>query len=273
MAEGGKKPRFYVATVSWGKDSCAMVEVILAHLDKYPLNLVLFINTGYEFEAVYDVRDMVVAKLAKYNIPYVEISIKARFDYMMFEHVIDTRDGSEKVGYKWCGGPCRWGTSLKLQEIARYIRENLAMYDVYEYVGYAADELERVEANTAPNKLYPLVEGGITEARALRICYECGYTYREKDVYLYEILKRLSCWLCANKNLEELRAYYYLLPDYFEKLKELQLRMPDMPMKGEAGSVFDLEKRFKKEGRNISIFDEYICLPEELRKKEEVAHP
>ena len=134
-------------------------------------------------------------------------------------------------------------------------------------MGYASDEPHRVAANTAPNKLYPLVNEGITEARALRICYQNGYTYKENGVYLYEVMSRLSCWLCRNKNLNELRAYYYLLPGYFQKLKEIQLRMPDMPMKGDAGSVFDLEERFKREGRNQSIFDELICFPEELRKE------
>ncbi len=259
------KKKYYVASVSWGKDSVAMLLMLIAL--KEQIDLVLFVNTGKEFQAVYDVRDKVLELLKVMNIPYVELDVSAEFDRLMFEHRIATKDCSEKIGYGWCGGQCRWGTCLKLSTISRYIRHNLSQYDVYEYVGVAFDEPERISDNH--KKIYPLYDFGITEAQALDICYMNGLLYEENGIYLYEILDRLSCWCCRNKNLKELKAMYYLLPDYFDKLRDLQLRLPHMPMKGEGANVFDLEKRFKKEGRAISIYD---LFPYPLLKLQEGVH-
>ncbi|WP_300448375.1 hypothetical protein [uncultured Oscillibacter sp.] len=64
----------------------------------------------------------------------------------------------------------------------------------------------------------------------------------------------ISCWCCKNKNRKELKAIYQFLPEYWEKLKELQAQIP-MPMKPFSrkgipyGNVFDLEKVFEQEVR------------------------
>lgn len=73
-----------------------------------------------------------------------------------------------------------------------------------------------------------------------------GYFWEENGFRLYDILDRVSCWCCANKNLKELRNIYTHLPEYWNRLKEIQART-DRPMKGEGKSVFDLEERFRKE--------------------------
>lgn len=255
----GKK---YVASVSWGKDSVAMLLLLIAL--KWRIDLVLFVNTGKEFKAVYAVRDKVLELLKVNNIPYVEIDVSEEFDRLMYTHRINTRDGSDKIGYGWCGGACRWGTALKLGTIDKYIRTYLSEYEVYEYVGIAADESERISGDE--RKIYPLHELGVTEMQALDICYMNGLLYEEQGVFLYEILDRLSCWCCRNKNLKELKAMYYLLPEYFTGLKQIQLQFPHMPMKGEGASVFELEKRFKKEGRMRSLYEVF---PYPLLKEKE----
>ena len=48
---------------------------------------------------------------------------------------------------------------------------------------------------------------------------------------------------------------YRFLPSYWERLKELQSKT-ERPMKGPGKSVFDLEKRFEEECRQISMFDQ-----------------
>lgn len=44
----------------------------------------------------------------------------------------------------------------------------------------------------------------------------------ENDIELYSVLDRVSCWCCRNKNLKELKNIYNFLPNYWEKLRELQ---------------------------------------------------
>lgn len=259
------KRKYFVASVSWGKDSVAMLLLLIAL--KKPIDLVLFVNTGKEFGAVYRVRDKVLVLLREKGIPYVEINVSEEFDRLMYEHQIATRDGSEKIGYGWCGGACRWGTALKLGTITKFIRQNLSDFDVYEYVGVASDEPDRISDNL--HKLYPLYDYCITEALALDICYMNGLVYEENGVYLYEVLDRLSCWCCRNKNLKELKAMYYLLPGYFMQLKEMQAKLPDMPMKGDGADLFALEQRFEREGRAYSLYD---LFPYPLLKMEESKH-
>ena len=70
-------------------------------------------------------------------------------------------------------------------------------------------------------------------------------------VPLYEILDRVSCWCCGNKNLKELKHIYLYLPQYWERLKGLQAHM-SRPMKGwyqdgRPKGVFELERRFEQE--------------------------
>lgn len=258
------KTNYYVCSVSWGKDSTFTLEEVLE--TGRPLDMVVSVKTGMEFDAVFHVRDKALEKLKRLNIPYVEIDVSEQFLYLMFEHRRKTLDGSEKIGYHWCGGPCRWGTSLKLETLSRYYRENLRQYNVVEYVGIAFDEQERMDLDAVKKgtKLYPMVEDKITEAQALRICYQLGYTWEEDGVYLYEILKRVSCWCCRNKNLKELKELFYKLPKYWERLKQLQSLLPDEPMKGPGKSVFDLEKRFLRQGMQNSMFDVF-CFPETVQ--------
>ena len=94
--------------------------------------------------------------------------------------------------------------------------------------------------------MFPLAEWGMAESDCLRYCYSKGFKWIEGDVRLYDVLDRVSCWCCANKNLKELKNIYLYLPKYWERLKELQART-SRPMKGEGKSIFDLEKRFSEE--------------------------
>ena len=50
----------YVASVSFGKDSLAMLLKLIEK--KYPLDEVVFYDTGKEFQAIYDVRDKVLPR-------------------------------------------------------------------------------------------------------------------------------------------------------------------------------------------------------------------
>ena len=153
------------------------------------------------------------------------------------------------------GGGCRWGTTLKLQAIQK---NNKKYHDnmIIEYVGIAVDEQERllrerVKICSNRIKLYPLAEWGMTEKDCLSYCYSKGWNWLENGIELYTVLDRVSCYCCRNKNLKELKAIYFYLPEYWEKLKELQAKI-DIPFKNNA-TIFDLEKRFEKEGIQYTL--------------------
>ena len=63
------KNKKYIASVSFGKDSLAML-LKLIELN-YPLNEVIFYDTGMEFECIYKIRDIVKELLKDKNISYI----------------------------------------------------------------------------------------------------------------------------------------------------------------------------------------------------------
>ncbi len=230
----------YVASVSFGKDSLAMLQLLIRK--HYPLDEVVFYDTGMEFQAIYAIRDRIVPILKEQGIVYTELRPKRPFLYDMF----DKPKKNGKKGYGWCGGPCRWGTTFKTEAIDTYAKQ------CKRYIGIAADETKRLNRPIAQNsfKLYPLVSEGMTEQDCLNECYSNGFYWEEDGgagiVRLYDILDHVSCWCCRNKNLKELKNIYQYLPMYWERLKALQSRLVT-PMKGPGKSLFELEERFQSE--------------------------
>ena len=216
---------------------------------QWPLDEVVFYNTGMEFDAVYRIRDQLLPVLKEHNIKFVELHPRRPFLFDMFERKIKYRNKpGYHYGFSWCGGRCRWHTHQKQDRIREY-KKSLGD-DVVDYIGIASDELPRIERNSTSGKRLPLVELGMTEQMCLDLCESRGYRWIEygangKEIDLYQVLKRVSCWCCANKNLKELRNIYLYLPKYWNRLKFLQKRT-ERPMK-QYGSVFDLEERFKSE--------------------------
>lgn len=234
----------YIASVSFGKDSLAMLLLIIEN--KYPLDEVVFFDTGMEFQAIYNIRDKIKKILNELNIKYTELKPDREFIYDMLEKPVKKRNGQIQKGYGWCGGPCRWGTTYKTRKINQYTKGNFV------YVGIAIDESKRLKRaiNKDPLKKFPLVELGMTENDCLEYCYKKGYDWKEGEIDLYDILKRVSCWCCANKNIAELRNYYTYLPHYFKKLKDFQSQI-NRNIKPKY-SMFDLENKFKQEERRTN---------------------
>lgn len=197
-----------IVSCSFGKDSLAMLLRLIElghHIDE-----VVFVDTGMEFRAIYEIENRIKAMLTKLQIKYTRLKFDKPFEYYMFEH--KTRSG--KQGYSWCGGRCRWGTTKKLQLLNKYCKNAIQL------VGIAFDEQHRVKSND--NKQYPLINWGMTEKDCLEYCYSRGFYWEENAVRLYDILDRVSCWCCSNKNLKELENYRRYLPEYWQKICDLQ---------------------------------------------------
>lgn len=219
--------RKHIASVSFGKDSLAMLHLLMG--SEKSLDEVVFYDTGAEFDCIYYERDSMLPELERFGIKYVELKPKEPFFYQMFAHPVHKRGTGEvhKHGYGWCGGSCRWGTTYKTAALDRYAKEN----DAIVYVGIAADETDRIEKERADWKQMPLVEWGKTEADCLFECYSRGHEWLEDGVCLYDVLDRVSCWCCRNKNMKELRAIHDNLPRYWERLEGLEAVLGQMKSK------------------------------------------
>lgn len=109
------------------------------------------------------------------------------------------------------------GTAEKNQAISKYLKSNYGN-EYKEYIGIAADETKRINKERNPNKELPLVKWEMTENDCLKYCYKRGYDWNENGIKLYDVLDRVSCWCCSNKNKKELDNMFYYLPDYYLKI-------------------------------------------------------
>lgn len=243
--------RYKIVSLSCGNDSMAMLYELYRrgeHFDE-----IVFYSNGMDFKAIYRLWEQVKAKFEPLGVVCTELKPKNDFLFDMFERWKEKRDTGEMVqGDGWCGGGCRWGTFEKISTINRYAKSKNATV----FVGLAKDEQKRI-LDLEDFKVAPLNDWGYTQADCLKINRRNGIQWLEQTdnaewVDLYDILDRVSCWCCANKNLWELYNIWKYFPDtYWQGLKDMQSRL-DMPMKkfknakfGEYGNVFDLEKVFE----------------------------
>lgn len=237
----------YIASVSFGKDSLAMVLLILER--GLPLDEVVFYDTGMEFKAIYDTRDRVLPILYDHGVKYTELRPPRPFLFDMLEKPVSSKKNGLHYGYSWCGGCARWGTANKTSALDKHAKA--AGKNVIQYIGIAADEQKRLQ-RLPLYKVAPLAKFGFTEADALAYCYDRGFFWEENGIRLYDVMDRVSCWCCANKNLKELRNIRTHLPKYWNRLKDLQSRT-DRPMKGPGKSVFDLENASERRRRSDPV--------------------
>lgn len=238
----------YVASCSFGKDSLAMVLLLIEK--EYPLDEVIFYDTEMEFQAIYGNKTKMEKILTERKIKFTVLRDSLSFLYRAFEVEIHTRSGLIKKGNDWCGrGNVRWGTNGKLSSINKHYKETYPDDVIVEYVGVAADETHRISKYRSKRsrktvKVYPLVEWGMKEQDCLDYCYENGWDWKENNVDLYDILDRVSCWCCGFKNQKEIKNIMTYLPEYWDRIREYESRC-SVPYKGKGCEYF--EKKLKSD--------------------------
>lgn len=223
MDKNDTAQNFCAVSYSGGKDSTYML-LRMIELGM-PIDAVLYADTGMEFPEMYDhlqkVDDMLFRERGFHM---TTLRHPKGFEYMMFEEpktkasCVENRKrlGIPLIGNGWPGVKVRWCTGqlkthLLEKEVNRLKQEKQAIH----FVGIAADEAWRCK-----DARYPLIEWGVTEAEALRGCYDRGFTFGG----LYDIYRRCSCWCCPFQRIEELRNMRCFHPDLWKKLIEMDRR-------------------------------------------------
>ena len=75
----------------------------------WPLDEVVFYDTGMEFKAIYHTMVRVRAILREKGIAFTILKPGYDFEWKMFDKPVNGRNGFH-YGYSWCGGKCRGGT-------------------------------------------------------------------------------------------------------------------------------------------------------------------
>lgn len=243
---------FHAVSLSGGKDS----SYLLLHMIErdMPIDAVLSADTGMEFPEMYEHLNKLDELLHRERgIHITTLRHPKGFEWLMFEEpkqkpkslanraalgIPPYGNGWPGIRVRWCTGQLK--THLISKEVNRLKREKNALH----YIGIAADEAWRCKTEQ-----YPLVEWGVTEAQALRGCYDRGFDFGG----LYEIYHRASCWCCPFQRIGELRKLRKHHPELWTKLMDMDRRARAQFGPGPLGqfkknwSVDRLEKRFALE--------------------------
>lgn len=249
-----EKQNYYVVSFSGGKDSTAML-LRLLELGE-PIDEVICCDTYKEFPQMYKHIDEIRKIVEEKGIKYTALKHEWTFDYWAFEYEPKRRNPEkfrekygDAKGKGWATSRVRWCTGeLKVKLMDRYFKDLRKTYNLFIYVGIAADETNRLERENQKKEgsLHPLVEWGWSEADCLQYCYSLGYDWGG----LYEIFARVSCWCCPLQPLEELRKLRKHFPELWEELKEMDKR--SWQTFKQDYTVEELDKRFEFEEKRIA---------------------
>lgn len=238
----------YIASLSYGKDSCAMLEVIKQH--NMPLDRIVHVEIMATDTIPADLPPMMEFKAKADRIIKerygIEVEhLKAKWNYEQFfyhnrtakaKHHAGEMYGFPMMNGAWCNN------TLKTQPMKAIERGNIC------YIGIAADEPNRFH-NFTNRKISPLVENDITELRARQICEEIGLLSP-----IYTQSARGGCWFCHNQSLGQLRLLRKQYPEYWALMLKWDLDSP-VTFKPDGTTVHDLEERFMWEDRQVTMFD------------------
>jgi 3'-phosphoadenosine 5'-phosphosulfate sulfotransferase (PAPS reductase)/FAD synthetase len=222
----------HIISFSGGKDSTAMLLKMVEM--KMPIDEVIFCDVGLEFPQMYEHIDSVEK--------YLGIKITKVRDPKGFEFYLE-KYGWSNFKFRWCT------TTLKLQHKKKYLKK---YQNRIEYLGIAFDEKERTEKKHHKkfhNLRYPLIEWEMTERDCLQYCYERGFNWDG----LYEKFRRVSCFCCPLKGMDEYYNLYKFYPDLWNELKRLD-KLSEKQFRFDL-SVNDMEIIFETRGRQVSLFE------------------
>lgn len=151
MNEVALKPTYW-ASVSGGKDSLYMLNLILHNLDKYPLNGVVHFELEIDFPFIKNVIDYMEAECKKHGIQFVRIKPRKTWQELYNKYHFPTRVA------RWCNNKYKLDAKNQLVEFM-----NKQGYNTIFYIGYCKDEERRYSDRSILNERYPLVEEGIIE--------------------------------------------------------------------------------------------------------------
>lgn len=248
----GVKPEYHVVNLSGGKDSTAMLLMMIEK--NMPIDEIIFCDTTVEFPEMYKH----ISRLEK----YIGMSITILRADKDFEHYLlyykKTRGKyMNDLGYSFPWTRSRWCTSiLKTNVIDKYFKEKSKHHNIIQYVGIAYDEPNRIKDDK--NIKYPLHEWGVTEQQALEYCYNKGFDWGG----LYKEMKRVSCWCCPLQSIGDVRNLYQNHRELWNQLETWQNQTwkPFRNLK----TVQEYARRFQweKENPNKKFYWKYIEVKE-----------
>lgn len=202
------KPSYW-ASVSGGKDSLYMLNLILNNLDQYPLNGVVHFELEIDYPFVKDVIDRMESMCKRLGVPFYRLEPRKSWQELYEKMKMPTR----KI--RWCNTHYKLDCQKQLNEILK----SCGCYSVM-YIGFCVDEVKRFKYEPfdrdGVRQIYPLAEMNIKEATIWEWAKQQEIF---NDYYIYN--KRCGCMYCPMSRLDNLKYLYRYYPDNFQKYIEM----------------------------------------------------
>lgn len=236
----------YIASLSYGKDSMAMLEVIKRH--NMPLDRIIHVEVMATDTIPADLPPMMefkakADKIIKERYGIEVEHLRAKWSYEQFFYKRRTARAKHRAGEiygfpmvsgAWCNN------MLKTAPMKSIERSNVI------YIGIAADEPNRFH-NLTEHKRSPLVEHGITKAEARKICEELDLLSP-----IYTQSTRGGCWFCHYQPINQLRLLRKQYPEYWELMLKWDKDSP-VTFRADGKTVHHLEERFRQEDMQMAF--------------------
>lgn len=208
--------RDYFVSLSGGKDSSAM----LIHLieEDYPIDKIVFADTGLELPELYDYLDTLEEYTGK---KICRLTSDKSFEDYFYEIPAYGKyhDLQQIRGFPPVFAGCYICRDLKLKQLHDYAGQNPVTW----YVGIAIDERHRARAKAYTNSVhdyeFPLISWGWTEKDCVTYLRERGLQHPLEKL-------RSGCYLCPKQPIASLEHLYNSHPVLWQKLKRYELQAP-----------------------------------------------
>lgn len=233
----------HIASISYGKDSLAQLEVI--HQNGLPLTDIVTADImatpelpAYLPELV-EFRERLDKEIeARYGIPVTHIKAAVSFVELFYRQLTERSKYTGIYGWPpvfghWC---MKW---LKQEPIQKYF----AGLDCVEWIGIAADEPARF-GQLNERKRSALAEFGVTEDDAMEICRGLNWV---SPTYLHS--GRDGCWFCPCQGLDQLRRLYNEFPELWQMMMDWDKDTEKRFKIDHTLEEYDLRFRLEKAGR------------------------
>lgn len=239
----------YIASLSYGKDSCAMLEVI--HQHNMPLDRIVHVEIMATDTIPADLPPMMEFKAKadkiikeRYGIEVEHVHANQTYEQQLYSVINSGKRVGSIYGFPivkgaWCND------RLKLKPMPKPNKETTI------YLGIAADEPNRFH-NLTDRKRSPLVEHDVIESEALAICMNIDLLSP-----IYYDSARGGCWFCHNQGVGQLRLLRKQYPEYWALMLKWDNDSP-VTFKPDGHTVHDFDRRFRLEDEGFISTDDKV---------------
>lgn len=214
----------YIATISGGKDSVTMCDLLLKN--RYPVDYIIFNDTTDEFDDMYNYIEKVKDYfLQRYNKEIIVTTPIRNFRDSVLRRVKNSRTPHRNGQYVGIPVPtngqamCHLRKTLKINPTEKWIRKNLKGHQYRIYIGYTTSPTDKSRAkNTSGNEIYPLIEYfNMSE-------HDCKKYLQDQEMEngLYRLFLRTGCKKCPYKSERDWWTIYHYFNDDFEEAKDIE---------------------------------------------------